>query len=520
MGMGVLFTIVVFLGSVSSASPGEDFHHQATPTLSNHVYLPQVFKSYAVPPTPNYRFGFGMSTYTIETYDPAQVGRLRAGTYAGWRIQANPAQPNNMEYIQIVRLHQAKIGTEYDAPYVVPYTYTLTVGTSWTTISSTAAANPGAIWLIGNEIERIDWPGGKQDEMLPELYAQAYHEIYTFIKQRDPTALVGIGGVIQPTPLRLKYLDRVWEEYKRRYGQTMPVDIWNIHGFMLREKHYYPGCPDCWGADIPAGLTETTGILYGLRDTDKLDTFKQQIITFRRWMYDKGEGDKRLIISEYGPLIPYGYIDEEGKEFTRERYREFLYGGFDWMQSATDAALGCPADENRLVQQWIWFSLDCRPTIFGGNLFDPDTKQITELGQDWEAYVNDPARMPEPHANLFPLRLSTEPDVPISSQPVTLTLRAEIANSGSLPVTEAFTVRFVDAYGTLIGDAVVSKVRCCGGTAFAQVVWPNLLPGTYQVQVWVDPGGQIAESEESDNRVTWTILVPEYGIYLPLVARI
>ena len=111
-------------------------------------------------------------------------------------------------------------------------------------------ANPGAVWLIGNEPD-VKW----QDDVTPEVYAQAYHDIYTLLKERDPTCQVAIGGVSQPTPLRMRYLDRILETYQRRYGQPMPVDVWNVHNFILREER------DSWGVDIPPGLNDQTGVL-------------------------------------------------------------------------------------------------------------------------------------------------------------------------------------------------------------------------------------------------------------------
>ncbi len=68
-------------------------------------------------------------------------------------------------------------------------------------------------WLIGNEMDRVDFGSdycSRQDEILPELYAQAYHEIYYAIKSADQTAQVAIGGMAEFTPLRSQYLERVW----------------------------------------------------------------------------------------------------------------------------------------------------------------------------------------------------------------------------------------------------------------------------------------------------------------------
>ena len=92
------------------------------------------------------------------------------------------------------------------------------------------------------------------------MYAWAYHDLYMAIKGWDPTARVSAGGIIQATPLRLQYMDRVWDEYQSRYGERMPVDVWNIHAFVLREGR------NSWGADIPAGIDVQTGIWYSIAD--------------------------------------------------------------------------------------------------------------------------------------------------------------------------------------------------------------------------------------------------------------
>ena len=62
-----------------------------------------------------------------------------------------------------------------------------------------------------------------QDNTMPERYAEVYHELYQFLKAVDPGCQVAIGGVSQPTPLRLAYLERVIEAYHNRYGQPMRI---------------------------------------------------------------------------------------------------------------------------------------------------------------------------------------------------------------------------------------------------------------------------------------------------------
>jgi len=238
------------------------------------------------------------------------------------------------------------------------------------TIADIARSVPGSLWLVGNEPDRATW----QDDATPVQYAAAYHQAYRAIKQADPTALVAIAGVIQPTPLRLHYLDSVLAAYQQLYGEAMPVDVWNVHNFILREER------GSWGAEIPPGLSEDQGALYDVDDNDNLEIFKSQILAFRRWMKDRGQRDKPLIVSEYGIVMPPDY------GFGPERVIRFLYGTFDFFLSASDPELGYPPDKNRLVQRWCWYSL-ADTEYPAGNLLDPQTGQVTEVGQAWREYV-------------------------------------------------------------------------------------------------------------------------------------
>ena len=156
----------------------------------------------------------------------------------------------------------------------------------------------------------------------------------------------------------------------------MPVDVWNVHNFVLREER------GSWGVDIPPGIPDDRGLLYEISDSGNLDAFKQQVVAFRRWMADRGFRNSPLIVSEYGILMP------EDFGFTPETVADFLIGTFDYFLTATDPNLGLPADGNRLVQRWCWYSL--ADTVYPtGNLFDPTSGNITALGQTWVAYVQN-----------------------------------------------------------------------------------------------------------------------------------
>jgi hypothetical protein len=334
---------------------------QALPYVNGDVldprqYLPLVFKDYyRLPPwSGTARFGFGVSENPVEEYD---VSLLGAQWYNNFRFRSDPPPLFDLEYVQTIRLS----GSGYSPGQGAIETYAL--------------AQPGTLWLIGNE---PDAP--LQDCVTPEQYAPLYHELYGIIKGVDPSAKVAIGGVVQATPLRLQYLDMILDEYQSLYGEKIPVDVWNVHGFILQEKR------DSWGCQIPCGMDDIDeGMLYGVDDHHNMAIFKKQIRDFRKWMRNHDERNKPLIVSEYGILFP------SSMGFDEPRVESFMLATFDYFLDTKVSWLGYPDDENRLVQAWSWYSLD--DDSFEGHdthshLFDPDTKQITALGTAYRNYTS------------------------------------------------------------------------------------------------------------------------------------
>jgi hypothetical protein len=295
------------------------------------------------------RFGFGAATSSLDQF---AVERLGAGWYVNWTAQADPSCPNGMEYVQMIRVRDANLSPDGES------------------LEQIARQNPGSLWLVGNEPD-VPW----QDNVTPTEYAAVYHEAYTLLKRVDPTCQVAIAGVSQASALRLQYLDMILDAYAATYGERMPVDVWNVHAFILREER------GSWGVDIPLGISVDEGRLIELEDHDNMEILREQIVAFRRWMEERGEGDKSLIVSEYGILMPSEY------GFSEEQVRDFMLATFDFFTTATDPTLGCPADGNRLVQRWAWYSLS--DTVYPtGNLFDPATGQITTLGLAYGNYTS------------------------------------------------------------------------------------------------------------------------------------
>lgn len=316
------------------------------------------------PYTLRWRIGVGVPEFNPLLFAwPA----LRPGWYLNWAadlgqlsVQETPPDilyleaPTHthlgMEFLPMVRVHNGKPSL------------------SSATLRKLAAENPGRTWLVGNEPD-VRW----QDNSTPEEYAHAYYAIYHTIKIADPSAQVAIGGISQVTPLRLLYLDRVLAAYQTAYGQPMPVDVWNMHAFVLREE------ANNWGVDIPPGFPSLkVGMLWEVEDHNNLQLVENQVRLMRTWMEKQGQRQKPLMITEYGILMPGEY------GFPPEVVKEFMWKSFDLFNSLHDPQLGYSADGDRLVQRWCWFSTrySLYPT---GDLFDKEgqTTYLMETLRDY-----------------------------------------------------------------------------------------------------------------------------------------
>lgn len=278
----------------------------------------------------------------------AQAAGLRFGAYLNWW----PGLGSGDTYWPMIRVSEQGIRR-----------------TSWEELDSLIAQRPGSYWLVGNEMD-VKW----QDNVTPERYAEVYHDVYTFIKARDPSALVVIGGVSQPTPLRRAYLDRVLNHYQSTYGTPMPIDVWNVHAFILREE------AGSWGVDIPPGMSGAGGMLYEIDDHINMQIFRQNLIEFRRWMAERGYGDKPLVITEYGILMPpdYGFGPDVAADFLRQT--------LDFFTTAVNDT-GYAPDGGRLVQWWFWYGVwEQEDGYPAGNLYDANSNQLTPAGQVFSNY--------------------------------------------------------------------------------------------------------------------------------------
>lgn len=473
--LGLVLTLAI-AGLASWATPA------ATPQSVNTG-------QHFLPPYGSARDRFGFDSGTLSGYDVAQ---LHGGWYSDWGARLDPAHPDQLVYAQLVAFHAG--GDPHDPSQV---TFTPDKGT----IAAIAAAHPGSLWMMGNEPDSL-YQG---DPVLPDVYAVVYHDLYAYIKGLDPTALFANGGIVQPTPCRLEYLDIVWDTYLGTYGEAMPVDVWNIHAFILREVY------GSWGASTPPGVDPSCGIDYAVDDGDDIDIFWGNIVAMRGWMKDKGYQDKPLIVSEYGILWPQWYAPQ----FTPARVSHFMTQTFDLFLYTKDSEIGYPADDHRLVQAWAWYSLS-DDEWYNGFLFHSGSKALSPMG---EAYAQYAAALSETvHADLSARLVTARPSFPPTITQggtaglltFTIHFSGSIGNLGKLPASDvlARSEIVLDRIGTvLLGhDAYYTVPARFDGVVVLPPLTTTLdVPGRHEVRLSLDPDGRVDEPREWNNVVTTTL---------------
>lgn len=382
--------------------------------LTNPSFLPVTFQDHTLRMAD--RMGYTAASKSIGNY--SDIRYLRGGWYMDWGVRNKPSRPGGLTFVQMVRVHQKLTcpnGTTADrtiCPYATPAAYEITQTPDQ--IKAAAKRNPGSLWLIGNEIDRMDWEGGQQDEITPQVYAQAYHDMYQLIKGADSTARVAIAGVIQFTPLRQKYLELVLSTYEQKWGK-MPIDVWNVHNFIgleycRIEKVNKVDTRRCYGMGIPPGVDvaynankEQRGSYVGQDwlHTD-MATFAAQIENMRAWMKTKGYADKPLIVTEYGVLFKTLCQDGESLSACKSRLgshyidltdpnvvQSFMLDTFDYFANKSNTSVS-GVDGGRLVQMWAWFGLDDIGWDFNvnGTLLDAGTGKLTTTGQKYADFTN------------------------------------------------------------------------------------------------------------------------------------
>ena len=450
------------------------------------------------------RLGVNATHSYVGPFDAVDMAQLRTGWYIDYRAPVAPARPNNIEHAPVIRITQTG-----------PSSYSASPGGSQ--LRSVVTANPGVDWIIGNEPDRRQ----VQDDLQPHIYALAYHDLYGQIKKADPTAKIFAGAIVQPTPLRLQYLDMVLKSYYRQFGHGLPADGWAIHNFILNEAScdHYKDLQVCWGADIPPDIDAIDGLRIEPSQHDDFSLFVEQVTRFRLWMATRGYMGKPLYVSEYGVLMPEWVDLPTG--FPPERVNTFMNKSLDYLLNTTNPIYGDPADGYRIVQRLAWFSTVT--TDFNGYLFqrDSDTApyRLSAMGENWVNYVNTITST----TDLYPLYITFDPAAPLIDQgAVDVKIKAVVANSGNTLTPQPLTVRFYDGDpkqgGTLIGTKSAALTGC-GETVELSVTWPKVEPAKRRVYVSVESNGSTPESNKENNILSATLFFASQQVFLPAILR-
>ena len=473
---------------------------------------------------------YGASPLGSSQYD--WLSSLGAGWYVNF--SANPyvqPTPEGIEFAHVIRVNQDKTPQG-------GYLSTYTTSPPLSSLDSLISNNPGAIWLVGNEVDRGPNPGeidGGQDDTYPSVYARAYHDVYHYIKDRDPSARIANSALVQVTPGRLQYLDLMWQAYLDEFGTSMPVDIWNMHLYILPEVN--PSGEANGIASVALGTNpalakrESGGIasqcnldnVYCFAEHDDMVIFEEQVIAMRQWMKDHGQQQKPLILSEFSILYiwdgnPPGSCfvqDEYGNCFTPARVTNFLQATFDYLRTRKDPALGYALDENRLIQQSLWFAVNSAGVGSSSNLVNDSLTQLTQVGQAFSDYVFDQPL----EENLVVEQAATVVAFTGGAPTVDVEISVKFRNNGNIKITDAHDIRF---YATAdIGTVNVNSILE-GCTVEAQEVtttWSGLAPGKYDYWVELDDGDNINETNENDNIGHGIVLVDPDQTFFPLIGR-
>lgn len=486
-------------------------------------------------PTRNCRFGgtaSGDNAHEIEW-----LSTFGTGTFVGFTAD----QPNNtfgQELLRLIRVDQNK---DANGNYIDGYT-TVPVASH---IEDIANGRLGYIWMIGNEIER----GFSQDDILPEMYAVAYHDLYNLIKTADPTARIAVGGMVQATPSRLQYMTKVYDEYRRLYGTQMPVDVWNVHVYPLPELTRL-GAPNniagvALGTDPSIGLFVSDELDVSCNDhTDNvmcytehtaLGMIDQQIRAFRQWMVDRGYKNHPLIISEMAVILPWGeepscFRDENGRCFSRDRTAEYMEDVFAYLLEARDLTLGYAQDDYKLVQNWNWFSIyndgvGFSSNLVGGGFVDKepgDPTALTPVGQKFKQIIQDTPNKPDlfyiDHIESWSVNSDglNEVDIDIT-----------FGNTGHVLLDDTVTASLYenrDNPQILATRTINTDLYGCGlNRATASFTWVADEIGINQYWIQLDRSNAINELDETNNEVGGVFIVPDpdkpppVRIYIPVL---
>jgi hypothetical protein len=491
---------------------------------------------------PNCRYGV-----TASEKGATALAAMKIGWVVTFRANEPDWLPSSVAHTPMIRLKQDRneSGARLD-------TYTASPSFTENGLGRLIRANPGAVWIVGNEVDRVFW----QDDLMPEIYAVAYHDAYHFIKRVDPTAKVAVSGLVLVSPGRLQYLDKVLEAYRQRYSVSMPVDVWTFHAYIFPERNEeYNNHPD-GGKPVFASVANGTDPAIAIKNPlwirpleerlalcqrddfwciyehDNITLFSQQVIAMRTWMKTNGYQYTPLLLTEWSLLHSYKETgngecevrDEQGNCFAPQRVTRFMEDSVQYLENAIDPNLGYPLDGNRLVQQWAWFLLDDMDLgdFIAGNpslLLNPATGVRTQMGNKYRDLIQQSTTQP----NLLIEQVYADlVDVDPQSGAAVATLRVRVRNNGNTPTAAPFEVIFFRDSGLTqeIGRATVPAGLdgCAVNDVVAQIEWNDLEEGVHPYWVEVDAENAVGAAQPPAPKSS-VVLVNPIRLFLPTLQR-
>ncbi len=496
---------------------------------------------------------WGLAALTDEQVD--LVDNFGSGMFVDFRydtlryLRDNPL-PTSAQYLPLVAVKEDKNGSVYLGTYTTTPSIEITDGHDDNGLRYWLERYPGRLWNIGNEIERGPNPDGQpssQGDTHADVYAQAYKEIRDYIKKYDPTARTTFSALVQVTPIRLAYLEMAWDAHIDMYGHPPEVDAWTMHLYILPEVT--PSGQSNAIAGIPVGTEHLIDLarresggdpalcaddeVYCYAEHDDMAVFAEQIVDMRTWMKAHGQQNKPLLLTEYSLLYPYivdpggtcFVEDEYGQCFTPPRVEAFMDASLDYLTGAVDPNLGYPLDGNRLVQQWVWFSINNQ---YGAgsvsNLYNHDSSGVTNIRPLGQMY-KDRILSVNPTLNLVKDSAGTIFVSTDGAASVDVDIWAMFRNSGNSHVTDSFNVKFYSnaALTNPIGTITITPDPIIAGCAQmnyeASLTWNDLATGVHRYWAKIDSGNEIGETNENDNVVSGIVFVNGDMLHLPIMSR-
>ncbi len=535
----MLSTIWVIYDSINMSAVAASTHVTQPQEDTHTVYMPIIYTTAVVVTPANCRFGVA----ALNENDGVKLSDLGVGWYLTFGTTPLNTAPSNIEFTPMIRLKQVKDGDIYLDDYTVSPPLT-DAG-----LGAKIDANLGATWIIGNEPDRGPAEGSSpQDDLQPDMYARAFHDVYEYIKNRDASAKVATAGLVEITPGRIQYLNMVSDAYYDAYNTSIPADIWTIHIYIMPEvtPEYVStnlaavavGTDPNLGMRLSRGRSEAylcgdvDNEVYCWADHDNISFYERQIRDMRTWMKVHGYQNKPLLITEYSIL--YGYEtnddgsceylqDEFGECFTPTRVSNYLRNTFDLtngVEELTDMGIGYPQDEYRLVQQILWYPLYTQWVGGASNLYS--TQALTETTMVGDAFRAETAdRTPLPNLLAWDAA-SVSGFIIAPATTATVTLAVDIYNNGDTLITEPITITFY-ANNTLtdvIGWATIPNlVGCARGPVSVNIEWSGLTSGVHHYWVKADSDNVVIESSEDDNVTSGLVIIDPDQVFLPVITQ-